>query len=156
MVPKMESWYFAYGSNLCCEQLNARLGSGAYLEQAPRIVRLPEHRLILRQTASGGPAFMSISTPGEGVIGVTYRFREADFELLDPFEEGYERRPITVTDVDGGRHSAVAYFMTGEPPATVGLPEAGYLERIVRGAKRHGLPETYIAGILAMAAGRRD
>jgi gamma-glutamylcyclotransferase (GGCT)/AIG2-like uncharacterized protein YtfP len=150
----MESWYFAYGSNLCCEQLGTRLGSGGYLEQRPRIARLAEHRLILRQTASGGPAFMNIGTPGEGVIGVTYRFREADFQMLDRYEEGYERRPITVTDADGLRYSAVAYFMTGESPATVGLPEADYLERIARGAKRHGLPETYIGSILAMAAGR--
>jgi gamma-glutamylcyclotransferase (GGCT)/AIG2-like uncharacterized protein YtfP len=150
----MESWYFAYGSNLCCEQLDARLGSGAYREQAPRIARLAEHRLVFRQAAAGGPAYVNISTPGAGVMGVTYRFRAADFEMLDRFEAGYVRRPITVTDGEGNRLSAVAYFMSGESPATVGLPDADYLERIVRGAKRHGLPETYIGGILAIAAGR--
>jgi len=150
----MDAWYFAYGSNLCCEQLSARLGSDAYLEQAPRIARLAEHRLIFRQAESGGPAYVNIGNPGEGVIGVTYRLRAADFEMLDPYEEGYERRPITVTDLDDNRLSAVAYFMSGDSPATVGLPDADYLERIVRGARRHGLPETYIGSILATAAGR--
>ena len=43
-----------------------------------------------------GQVYANIAQPGEGVIGVLYRCREA-LARLDVFEEGYDRRQVQVT-----------------------------------------------------------
>ncbi len=149
----MELWYFAYGSNLSCEQLTDRIGSSAYLGQPPRVARLADYRLVFQRVTHGGPAFANICNSGDGVIGVIYRFCPADFKMLDRYEQGYQRQAIKVTDMNGEKLSAVAYVMRADTAASIGRPTADYLQRIVQGAKSHGLPETYITELLAIAAG---
>ena len=149
----MDSWYFAYGSNLFAEQMIARTGSAGDPEHRPRIAHLADHRLVFQHLEHGGPAYANILSPGDGVIGVAYRCSEADLEKLDVFESGYERRPITVTDQQGEVLVAVVYIIRPAPSVGTGIPHAEYLERIVTGARQHGLPEHYISNIVAIALG---
>lgn len=147
----MESWYFAYGSNMSVEQLIRRIGRTGNPEYGPRIVHLAGHRLAFQHGVSGGAAYANILTPGEGVIGVAYRFSAADLEKLDRFEEDYDRGTIEVTHGNGEVLRAVAYFMTPGPNLKYGLPSSKYLHTIVTGAREHGLPEEYIEKIIARA-----
>lgn len=147
----MDSWYFAYGSNLSIEQMIARIGSTGSAEHQPRIAHLANHRLVFQQLEPGGPAFANILSPGDGVLGVVYRCRPADLARLDDYEGCYQRQPIQVTDRQGEVLAAVAYVAGPAPPVAFGRPSAEYLARIVSGARQHGLPEQYIGQIVATA-----
>src|SRR4051812_19256589 len=103
----MESWYFAYGSNLWKDQMIERVGAVNYGEQGPRIAALANHRLVFQHLESGGPAFANIVSPGTGVLGVVYRCTAEQLDLLDRYESSYERRKIEVTDEAGEALSAV-------------------------------------------------
>lgn len=108
----MEAWYFAYGSNLSGSQLVARIGSAAGgAGQSPRLVRLADHRLVFQQPKLERPAYANIIPGGAGVLGVVYRFAQADFQSLDRYETGYERRTIIVQAADGEDLPAEAYLM---------------------------------------------
>ncbi len=147
----MCDWYFAYGSNLCVHQMVQRIGSTGLAEHPPRIVRLPDHRLLFQEVECGGPAYANIVSPGPGVMGVIYRFREADFERLDRFEGGYEKRRVNVIDIQGEAIEAIAYVVEARPGLRTGRPSADYSNRIVEGARRIGLPESYVDDIVAIA-----
>ncbi|MBA4015712.1 MAG: gamma-glutamylcyclotransferase [Pirellula sp.] len=150
----MEAWYFAYGSNLLGSQLAARIGSAVGGGgQPPRRARLADHRLVFQHPKRERPAFANIVPGGEGVLGVVYCFTPADFQLLDRYEAGYERRTILVQSTDGEQLPAETYIMRAEDTGAFGRPDADYLQRILDGAKRHGLPEEYLASIVAVAAG---
>jgi len=95
--------------------------------------------------------FANIVQPGEGVLGVVYRCGPESLDILDEYESGYERRRVTVVDDRGEKLEALAYVAI--PGNVVGdrTPEAEYLQRVVRGARQHGLPETYIRMIETVA-----
>lgn len=146
----MECWYFAYGSNLCIDQMAARIGARSQ-SGGVRIARLPNHRLLFQQLAAAGPAFANIQAPGPGVLGVAYRCTAACLAKLDRYEDGYERRPIRIVDQHGQELDAVTYVMPPGFAAHAVPPIAIYLATIVSGARRHGLPEDYIETIVAAA-----
>ena len=153
----MEAWYFAYGSNLSSSQLVARIGSAAGgAGQSPRLVRLADYRLVFQHPKLERPAYANIIPGGDGVLGVVYRFTQADFQSLDRYETGYERRTIIVQAADGEELPAEAYLMRTDDGAKFGRPDAAYLQRILDGAKQHGLPDDYLASIVQIAAGRRN
>ncbi len=153
----MEAWYFAYGSNLLGSQLVARTGSAAGgAGQLPRLVRLADYRLVFQHPKLERPAYANIVPGGDGVLGVVYRFTSADFQSLDRFETGYERRMIIVQAADGEDLPAETYIMHVDDGAKFGRPDAAYLQRILDGAKQHGLSDDYLASIVTIAAGRRD
>jgi gamma-glutamylcyclotransferase (GGCT)/AIG2-like uncharacterized protein YtfP len=148
----MDSWYFAYGSNLLIDQMIERTGAIGRADQPPRIARLAYHRLVFQPCNVGGPAFANILCPGDGVLGIIYRCQAVDLDKLDTYEAGYERRRMTVVDLAGDSLEAVAYVMQLLPSATTGVPTAAYLDRIVRGARHHGFPEEYISQIISTAS----
>ncbi len=148
----MNSWYFAYGSNLWTEQMIARTGAIGDPGQAPRIARLEGFRLVFQRLEVSEPAFANIISPGQGVLGVVYRCRPADLEKLDRFERGYERQPILVTDLQGEVLEAAAYIIQPALVRNYGSPSAEYLQRIITGARQHGLPERYVGEIIGIAA----
>jgi gamma-glutamylcyclotransferase (GGCT)/AIG2-like uncharacterized protein YtfP len=151
----MECWYFAYGSNLCIHQLAARIGAMDRYQRAPRIVRLAGYRLTFGPTEVGGEWYANIVTPGDGVLGVVYWCDAEQLDRLDRHEDGYDRLPISVTDQAGEVLQAVAYAMRPFADAAPGKPTSVYLQSIVSGARRHGLPETYISQITALALASR-
>jgi gamma-glutamylcyclotransferase len=145
----MNEWYFAYGSNLWIEQMAARTGPIGQGEDRPRVARLPDHRLVFNMQGEDGQVYANVDSPGPGVIGVIYRCSPAALDKLDSYERGYERRRVLVTDEGGVTLEAVAYVARANRVANGGKPSAEYLERVVRGARQHGLPEAYIRAIEA-------
>lgn len=148
----MESWYFAYGSNLWMDQMRERTGVSYTGERAPRIAHLADHRLVFQHLAEGEPAFANILSSGAGVVGVVYRCSHTDLERLDRYEGGYDRQAITVTDARGEVLPATAYVVGNSQAIRFGKPSTEYLEKIITGARQHGLPKQYIASITTIAA----
>lgn len=146
-----KEWYFAYGSNLCVERMVRRTGPVDAGEEGSRIARLPGYRLVFNMLGDDGRVYANIMQPGEGVIGVLYRCGEAALAALDVYEEGYDRRQVVVTLESGETREAMAYVARPECTISNGRPSAEYLGIILRGARRQGLPEAYIASIEAQA-----
>jgi gamma-glutamylcyclotransferase len=147
----MEVWYFAYGSNLLADQMIERTGAIGHAEHPPRIARLAGYRLVFQALEERGPAFANIRGSDDEVHGVVYRCSPAHLSTLDVYESGYERLVISVSDQHGEVLEAVAYIVSPAQPARFGRPSEEYLERIVTGARQHGLPEPYIGSVVVIA-----
>jgi gamma-glutamylcyclotransferase len=145
----MNEWYFAYGSNLWIDQMAARTGPIGLGDDRPRVARLPDHRLVFNMLGEDGQVFANVVRPGEGVFGVLYRCGPECLDKLDAYEQGYERRRVLVTDECGLTLEAVVYVARADRVARGGKPSAEYLDRVVRGARQHGLPEAYVRTIEA-------
>lgn len=147
----MPSWYFAYGSNLLKEQMIARVGGIGPPENPPRIAYLSNHRLVFDQLSPTSPAYANIRSPGTGVWGVIYSLGEPELKIMDGFEGGYDRKSVFVTDKQGRIVNATTYVMKQVRTLKSGNPSQEYLDKILTGAKQHGLDESYIKTIVATA-----
>jgi gamma-glutamylcyclotransferase len=145
-----ELWYFAYGSNLSGEQMALRTHR-EYASDRRRAARLPGYRLAFNMLADDGAIYANIMPAGESVLGVLYRCEESALKLLDLFESGYQRQQLMVVDEQGSEVSAVVYVALPETVIAAGRPCAAYLERIVSGARSHGLPGDYISMVMSLA-----
>ncbi len=152
----MDSWYFAYGSNLRSNQMVARTGLLRIGDEPPRPVRLPNYRVVFNMLGDDGEIYANIVKPGDGVLGVVYRCDRKALEKLDRYEAGYERHKVVVIDDQGIQMGAFAYIARPESVTAEGGPSAAYLQQIVSGARAHGLPEEYIHALktAALAGGR--
>lgn len=140
--------YFAYGSNLCTQQMRQRCPGARVLGRAC----LRDHVLVFprfSRVRRGGVASV-VPQAGAVVEGVLYALEPADLMALDGFEGTgaghYTRGTLTVQDARGGAVEAWVYLAVpmGAAPH---LPARDYLETILRGAVEHGLPEAYCAAI---------
>jgi gamma-glutamylcyclotransferase len=150
-----KEWYFAYGSNLCVEQMSRRTGPMDEEEGSPCIARLPGYRLVFNMRGDDGQVYANITQPGDEVIGVLYHCGKAVLARLDVYEEGYDRCPVLVTLENGATREAMAYVARPECTTNEGFPSPDYLGIILRGARRQGLPDAYIRSIKGRAQIRR-
>ena len=140
-------WYFAYGSNLSAAQMTARTGWTG----AARRACLHGYGVAFNMS-DGGQAFANIVRPGAGVRGVLYWLEPSELARLDAFEYGYDRVVVEVECEDGARLEAVAYVARPDRTARTFRPAAEYVQRILSGAREHGLPEEYIRLVEAAAS----
>ncbi len=147
----MHTWYFAYGSNLLVDQMVERIGLSVEAVDSSRLARLTGYRLVFQCLEGDQAAYADIVRPGLEVWGVVYRCTESDLTRLDHFEQGYRRELLQVTDRSGEVLEAAAYVMEHSGIGREGEPTAVYLEKIITGARRHGLPEAYIAELETVA-----
>jgi phage replication-related protein YjqB (UPF0714/DUF867 family) len=127
--------YFAYGSNLCMQQM-ARRCPGAV---NPRPALLADHDWLINQR---GVATVE-PFDGSEVHGVVWQVTDHDLATLDS-AEGVPvryRRDRLVVHTDQGPAEAWVYIDHRVDP---GPPRPGYLERIVDGAVHHDLPFRWI------------
>ena len=145
-------WYFAYGSNLWIDQKERRTSRVRQGEDAPRIAYLGEYRFAFNKRGKNGQVFANIiPQPGGEVVGVAYRCNRATIEEMDAWEPGYEPQMVRVTCVGGEQVEALTYVAAPSHLTAEGRPTPEYLERIVTGARQHGLPKRYIAEIERLA-----
>jgi cation transport regulator ChaC len=151
---KGDRWYFAYGSNLLVEQKIDRTGP---IRQAIRC-RLTGFRFVFNKRGDDGQIFANI-VPDEAaeVWGVAYLCNPQAIEKMDRREGvargDYEHKQVTVT-TDGGKSlNALTYVAGADFICEPGSPQAGYLSKIINGARQHQLPEDYIARIERLAIG---
>jgi hypothetical protein len=149
----MSERYFAYGSNLWIDQMVARTGPIRQGAERPRIARLPNYRLTFNMHGDDGQVFANVISPGQGVLGVIYCFTAEALLKMDQYEKGYERRQVQVVLENGAELIAVTYTAGTAHAGNVSQPTADYLQRILWGARQHGLPEEYIKEIEAAAFG---
>ncbi|WP_085265038.1 poly-gamma-glutamate hydrolase family protein [Mycolicibacter longobardus] len=134
-MPATLHTYFAYGSNLCAQQMARRCPDAA----DPRPATLADHDWLINQR---GVATVE-PFPGSRVHGVLWRVSDHDLAALDSAEGvplRYRRDRLTVHTPDGPS-TAWVYIDHRVLP---GVPRPGYLERIIGAAMQHELPPPWI------------
>lgn len=127
--------YFAYGSNLCVQQMARRCPEAS----DPRPATLADHDWLINQR---GVATVE-PFPGSRVHGVLWRVSDRDLAALDSAEGvpvRYRRDRLTVHTIDGPAAAWVYIDHRVQP----GAPRDGYLERIIGAAVQHRLPPAWI------------
>lgn len=135
--------YFAYGSNMDTRQMARRCPTARALQ----VATLEKHAPLINVRG-----VMTVrSSPHGRTHGVLWYLEAADLESLDHVEgvhEGrYERVERLVLLADGGTIDALTYI---DRRLQVGAPREGYLERVLHGAREHGLPPSYLAQLREM------
>ena len=151
----MDHWYFAYGSNLLSDQMVARTGLLRLGIERPQSACLPNYRLAFNMLGDDGQVYANIMQSGDGVLGVVYRCDRASLEKLDAYEKGYERQELVVVADKGIELKAFVYIARPECVTTEVAPSDAYLQKIIAGARGHGLLEHYIRTIETTAIGLR-
>ncbi|PRC42047.1 replication protein, partial [Mycobacterium sp. ITM-2017-0098] len=127
--------YFAYGSNLCVQQMAQRCPDA----RNPQRATLADHDWLINER---GVATVE-PFAGSEVHGVVWQVSDRDLATLDSAEGvpvRYRRDELTVR-TDNGPSPAWVYIDHRVEP---GPPRPGYLERILAGARHHGLPGRWI------------
>jgi cation transport regulator ChaC len=140
----MSEWYFAYGSNLWIDQMTERIGPIRLGADRPRVARLDNHRVAFNMHGGDGQVFANLISPGEGVLGVVYSCSPEALRKLDAYEEGYAQGHVKVVLENGEKLNVVTYFAKTAHVGKCSRPSPVYLQKILAGARQHGLPETYI------------
>ncbi len=132
--------YFAYGSNMHEPQFAARCPASFFLGRA----KLPGHRFIINTCGDASV----VPKKGGVVHGVLCALTAADERELDRREgvrqKIYRRAWVEIILDSGDKIPALIYIASVDRE---GPPRAGYLEKILAGARRHKLPATYLAEI---------
>ncbi|MEB3050378.1 poly-gamma-glutamate hydrolase family protein [Mycolicibacter sp. MYC123] len=127
--------YFAYGSNLCTQQMMRRCPHAS----DPIPATLADHDWLINER---GVATVE-PFPGSRVHGVLWQVSDDDLAALDRAEgvpERYRRDRLTVHTAAGPAPAWVYVDHRVQP----GPPRDGYLERIIGAAADHALPSSWI------------
>lgn len=142
---------FAYGSNMLAARLRERCRSA----RALGVAELPGHDLRWHKRSNDGSGKCDIvanESSASGVFGVLYEIAGNEKAALDRAEglgAGYKEVEIEV--LCGGRWvTAKAYRATDTDPEL--RPYTWYRGLVIAGAKEHGLPASYIAGLQSVPA----
>ena len=156
-------FYFAYGTTLDPDEMS-RLCPGSV---AVGLAALHDHRLAFPRYSSrweGGVAGLA-HAHGEIVWGALYAVTESDLAALDE-AEGWrgpddqhnlsDREPITVELTrpdDGSVPRRLRAWTHATRTSNPSRPSRRYLEVLVKGARRHRLPEEYVGRLSEVEAG---
>lgn len=127
--------YFAYGSNLNVAQMAQRCPEALN----PLPATLADHDWLINER---GVATVE-PVDGAEVHGVLWQVSDSDLDVLDSAEGvpvRYRRDILVVHTEHGPRHAWVYIDHRVEP----GAPRPGYLERVIDGARHHGLPQRWV------------
>lgn len=144
--------YFAYGSNLCVQQMAKRcpdatpLGSGV----------LRDYRLHFPRIADDWQdAGVASVSPHEGshVEGALYRITPRCLLALDAYEavdeKHYYQAHVEVHDRDGRAMQAMTYFAYEEEGGPF-QPSREYVEVMIAGAMAHGLSGAWLTWLRSL------
>lgn len=131
--------YFAYGSNMCPEQMARRCPGGQALGRA----ELRDWRFLINIRT-----YATIEAkPGAATHGVLWSLTPGHITELDHYEavaEGMYFKKNLIVQQDGEPVEALVYIDSVCEP---GRPEPRYLQTILAGAAHFALPPEYIAGL---------
>lgn len=142
---------FAYGSNMPTARIRERCPSA----QALGFAELPGYELRWHKASKDGSGKCDIvasKASGISVFGVLYEIAGSEKSTLDQAEglgNGYEETDIKVR-FGGAQVTVKAYRATNTDSAL--RPYTWYRALVIAGAKEHGLPESYIAGLESVSA----
>ena len=162
MASPGDVWYFAYGSNLDPDQKTKRTGTIREQHRA----RLDGYRFAFNKLAFKKPSGKEVAyanvvpDPQSCVWGVVYRCNPEAMAALDGYEaigsghRGHYVRETVTVQLDSGERVEADIYIAHPSWVRDGLqPPDDYLEKILRGAQHHGLPEDCIR-FIESAAGR--
>lgn len=133
--------YFAYGSNMLHERLVARVPTARAVEVG--VVR--DYCLdFAKISADGSGKGDMMASAGDEVWGVLYEFDASQKADLDRHEGGHYQAREVVVSTPFGDKTAWAYMAQVHRRDPSKMPYDWYVALIVAGARRGGLPETYI------------
>ena len=136
-MPPLLRPYFAYGSNMCLDQMRQRCPDAKWVG----VARLAEYRFHIN-----GRGYASIQpSPEHVVFGLLWRISDADEKTLDQYEDYpaglYGKLDVSLRMMGDGRSdSAMTYIAANKEH---GVPREGYLEGILRAADHLLLPDHY-------------
>lgn len=145
--------YFAYGSNMCEEQMTTRCPSAVFVGSAA----LPGYRRAFPLYSSRWSGFVAglVPEPGGCVEGVLYEMSQKDLDTLDHYEgveEGrYRRARVTVLLHNRSRATVWTYLSRADADEE-GLPSQEYIDKLIKGAKEHNLPRRTVSKLEAVSA----
>jgi len=152
-------YYFAYGSNMSCRRLQARVLSARKLA----VGLLPAHELMFHKIGKDGSAKCDIRVCEDRrdnrevyVYGVVFEIDPAHKRALDRIEglgDGYEEKTVTIVLPNGSSVTAFTYFATHTDASL--RPLDWYRDHVLIGARENGLPADYIRAI-ELQATRED
>jgi len=137
--------YFAYGSNLFSAWLRSRTPSATVLGPAS----LDGHALRWHKRSRDGSGkcdAQHTGAQGDRVHGVVFEIATSEKHLLDRAEPGYAEARITV-ELRTERLEAFTYRAQPESIDASLVPYAWYRALVLAGAREHGLPGAYLAGL---------
>lgn len=144
--------YFAYGSNMLTERLEARVRGARFLG----IARVHGRRLVFHKRSSDESGKCNLpesESNSDAAYGVLFDVPDSQRSVLDRAEglgNGYKIAPIEVLDSGSLPVSATGYFATADAIDPRLVPYDWYHSLVVSGARQHGLPPDYIASIVAV------
>jgi gamma-glutamylcyclotransferase len=143
-----DRWYFAYGSNLAIDQKERRTGPIREIRRA----RLDGYRIVFNKLGSDGMAKANIRPDGTCVVwGVAYLCNPMALKHMDEHEGvpsgHYNRKCVQVQCDSGDVLEAITYVASGAYVRSSIAAAPEYLQRIISGARSHGLPENYVEEI---------
>lgn len=148
---EVDSWYFAYGSNLDPSRKEQRTGN---IRRARR-ARLPGYRFAFSKKGDDGTGKANLVPDEQGEVwGVAYLSSPEALQGLDRLEgvpNHYVRQPVSVLLDTGDTLDAITYVAHPDRVTEGMKPSSGYLQYILKGARHHGLPETYVKTIEELA-----
>ena len=131
--------YFAYGSNMCPQQMAVRCPGGQALGRAE--FRDWQFLINTRMYATVK------ASPGAVTHGVLWSLTPGHIAALDDYEavaEGMYNKTSLIVQRNGEPVEALVYI---DPVCEFGQPGSDYLQTILDGAAHFGLPPEYIAGL---------
>ena len=149
--------YFAYASNLDPEQMQERCPG----HHVVGLATLHDHRLTFPRFSDlwGGGTASLVHAHGQEVWGVVYDVTDEHVAAMDGHEgfrgagdqhNAYDRETMTVDVVrvdDGSVPRRVRAATYVARPSNPQPPSRRYLDRILRGAAHHRLPEDYVEAL---------
>lgn len=127
--------YFAYGSNMDCEQMAVRCPQSRVLGKGI----LPAYRFRI-----DGRGYATVDEDLSGSVqGIVWALSQEDEKNLDRYEGVPRYYTKQIVQVEHGeiREPMLIYVSTNR---LKGKPRTGYLERILLAAQAHGFLETYV------------
>jgi cation transport regulator ChaC len=140
--------YFAYGSNMDEERVKAanRCPNARFIFNA----LLPEYRLVFTRGGDDGTcAADAVPDPGSLVWGVVYDLTDSDRRQLDAREgvgiHAYRPKEVLVHPHGDMEQRIMVLTYSASDPSDLQRPSRAYVDHLLRGARRWGLPADYIA-----------
>lgn len=141
--------YFACGSNLLKHQMRERIGIWHSAHRA----RLFGWEFFFTKARDNGTSAANIQRGGrDPVWGVVYEITGEQFRKLETYEKGYHVEDEVEVVLDDGSPIQVQTFIADSDKVKDRLvPAQEYLQKILRGAEEHSLPQAYRDEIIRKA-----
>ena len=135
--------YFAYGSNMSCRRLQARVPSAERVS----LGILDGHALAFHKISNidFSAKCNIVAAENETVYGALFQIEQIELPVLDAYEgigKGYERRTIEVRDHLGQYVEAWTYMATSIDPSL--RPYTWYKRHVLEGAREIKVPLEYL------------